>query len=138
MLILWSFMNYSFQDILWGFWMLISWGLCCPRFVNVHFMTIVNIHFASRVTFSYSLLAIWCPLLLNIGCSMWTIACHHLLFLPITYHCSFPSLIIVVCHQLLPLFVITRYCCLKFFASCHWWLLHAIVKGPCAFATPFP
>ncbi len=45
---------------------------------------------------------------------------------------------IVPSHHLSLLFVITRYCCLKFFASCHWWLLHAIVKGPCAFVTPFP
>jgi hypothetical protein len=104
--------------------MLIFWGICCPRFVNVHFLTIVNIRFV----FSYSLLATWCPLLLGIGCLMSTIVCHHLLFLPITYHCCLsPTTTVVGYHKVL-LFEV--------FASCHWWLLHAIVKGPCA--TPFP
>jgi hypothetical protein len=93
-------------------------------------MTIVNIHFASRATFSYSLLTTWCPLLLGIGCSMSTIACHHLLFLAITYHCCLSLTTTIACYHKVLLF--------EFFASCHWWLLHAIVKGPCTFATPFP
>jgi hypothetical protein len=43
-------------------------------------------------------------MLLGIGCSMSTIACHHLLFLNITYHCCLSLTTIIACYHKVLLF----------------------------------